>query len=1048
MKKTIGLFAFLIVWGMQVCFAQTREITGKVIDKNDRLPIPGVSVIVKGNPSNGTATDINGNFTLKIGENDILVFTYIGMKSQEAVTKGKTQLFIEMEADSETLDEVMVVAYGTAKKSSFTGSAVSIGSKKMESRPLSNALKALEGASAGVQFNAGSGQPGEAPSIRIRGFGSVNASNSPLYVVDGVPLSGAMSSINTDDIESISILKDAASSALYGNRAANGVVLITTKKGKKEKLNFNIKINQGITTRGIPEYELVNAYEYVPLMWESYRNSMVFREENPLSYDEASRIASGLVAGQDGIMDLLVNNPFNVPDDQLVNTDGTLNPNANLLYPEDLDWEDAIKRTGYRHDYTISGSGGTDKTDFYMSLGYTDEEGYAIRTKMERMTARANINIQPKTWVKAGLNLSGTLAKGSEIGSTGSASYKNPFYFSRRIGPIYPIHKHTANGDYLLDDLGNKQYEWDNRGASASPGRHIVAERDWDRNSYKRNELTARTYVELNLWKGLKFSANISYDFRNNLNGTYDNPHVGDGSPSGRANRTNYRYDTWNYNQLLTYQNSFGAHNFDLLVGHESFDKNYEYFYGMKQGLVAEGNTELINFTTINSLTSYTKQYRTEGYLARANYNYADKYYLSASFRRDGSSRFYKDARWGNFWSVGVSWRMDQESFVRDIRWIDQLKLRASYGQVGNDNILDSDGYEVWYAWQNLYSINNNGNEPGFVQNVEAGNSELEWESNNNLDVALEFSVLNRIRGTLEYFYRKSDNLLFTVPLPLSSGITSQWQNIGAMYNKGIEFQLNADAIVKGGFKWNIDFNLTHFKNEITKLPQEEIISGTKKLMKGRSMYDFWLRDYMGVNPDNGDAIYRKDILDTEGNKTGETTTNNPNEASYYYCGTAIPKVYGAITNSFSYKGIDLSFLFTYQIGGKVYDGAYANLMSSGYGSSLHKDIKKRWQKPGDITDVPRLDDGNTSLLVGSSTTRWLTDASYLALKSATLSYTLPKSILTRLDITSVRVYVSGENLFMLTKRKGMNPQYSFAGTTSNVYSPARLFTVGINIAF
>lgn len=1048
MKKTIGLFAFLIVWGMQICFAQTREITGKVIDKNDKLPIPGVSVIVKGNSSNGTATDINGNFTLKITDNDILVFTYIGMKSQEVATKGKTQLSIEMESDSETLDEVMVVAYGTTKKSSFTGSAVSIGSQKMEHRPLSNALKALEGASAGVQLNPGSGQPGESPTIRIRGFGSVNASNSPLYVVDGTPLSGAMSSINSDDIESISILKDAASSALYGNRAANGVVLITTKKGKKDKLSFNIKVNQGITTRGIPEYDLVNAYEYVPLMWEAYRNSMVFRDENPLSYDNASRIASGLVDGKDGIMKLLVNNPFNVADDQLVNTDGTLNPNAKLLYPEDLDWEDAIKHTGYRHDYTISSSGGSDKTDFYLSLGYTNEEGYAIATKMERMTARANINIQPKSWIKTGLNLSGALAKSSQVGSTSSASYKNPFYFSRRIAPIYPIHKHKANGEYLLDELGNKQYEWENRGNAASPGRHIVAERDWDRNSYKRNELTARTYIELELWKGLKFSTNISYGLRNNLNSTYDNPHVGDGSPAGRANRTNYRYDSWNYNQLLTYQNSFGSHNIDLLVGHESYDKQYEYFYGMKQGLVAEGNTELVNFSTINSLTGYTSQYRTEGYLARANYNYADKYYLSASFRRDGSSRFYKDARWGNFWSIGASWRMDQESFIRNIHWIDQLKLRASYGQVGNDNVLDADGDEVWYAWQNLYNINNNGTEPGFIQDTEAGNKKLEWESNNNLDVALEFSVLNRIRGTFEYFYRKSDNLLFTVPLPLSSGVTSQWQNIGAMYNAGIEFQLNADAIVKGGFKWNIDFNLTHFKNEITKLPQEEIISGTKKLMKGRSIYDFWLRDYIGVNPENGDAIYRKDILDADGNKTGETTTNNPNQASYYYCGSAIPKVYGAITNNFSYKGIDLSFLFTYQIGGKIYDGAYANLMSSDYGSSLHKDIKKRWQKPGDITNVPRLDSGKNSYLVGSSTTRWLTDASYLALKSATLSYTLPKSVLTRLDLSSIRVYVSGENLFMLTKRKGMNPQYSFAGTTSNAYSPARLFTVGINIAF
>lgn len=1045
MKKVIGLFVFLFMLGIQFSIAQERQITGKVISMEDGSALPGVTVMVKGTTI-GVATDIDGRYSLKVGNNATLVFSFVGMKSQEVQVGNKNVVDVKLVPESETMDEVLVVAYGTTKKSSFTGSAVSVGQKQMESRPLANAIKVLEGASAGVQFNAGSGQPGASPSIRIRGFGSINASNEPLYVVDGVPFEGALASINPDDIENISILKDASSSALYGSRAANGVVMITTKKGRNDHLTFNVKVNQGITTRGIPEYKTVGTNGYYPLMWESYRNSLI--SGSGYSYEEASQIASGLVTGKKGIADLLVNNPYNVPANEIVGVDGKLNPNAQLLYPGDLDWEDAIKRTGYRADYTISASGGNDKTDYYFSLGYMNEDGYAIKTKMERMTARANVNIQPRKWLKAGANLATSLANSTEIGSTGSASYKNPFYFSRNIGPIYPIYKHDATGAFVLDNLGEKIYEWDNRGAGASPGRHIVAEREWDSNSYKRNEVNVRTYIDLYLYKGLKFTANVGYDLRNNLNGTYDNPHVGDGAPAGRANRTNYRYDMWNYNQLLSYENSINNHSFDVLIGHESFNKCYKYFYGMRQSLVAEGNDELVNFTTTNSLTSYTRDYRTEGYLARVNYNYDNKYYLSGSFRRDGSSKFYKDARWGNFWSVGASWRMDQEEFIKNLKWIDQLKIRASYGQVGNDGVLDSDGYDVWYAWQNLYDINNNANEPGFVQSVVAGNRSLEWESNNNFDVAIEYGFLNRIRGTVEYFHRKSDNLLFNVPLPLSSGVISQWQNIGSMYNEGVEFQINADAIVKNGFKWNIDFNLTHIKNEITELPQKEIVSGTKKLMKGHSIYDYWLREYMGVNPTNGDALYKKDILDVNGNVVGTTTTSDPSAASYYYCGSAIPKVYGAMTNNFSYKGLELSFLFTYQLGGKTYDGTYANLMSSKYGSALHQDIEKRWQKPGDITDVPRLDDGNTSYLVAGSTSRWLTDASYLALKNAVISYNLPHNWVSKIDLSAIRVYVSGENLFMWTKRKGMNPQYSFAGTTSNVYSPARLFTLGINIAF
>ena len=1021
-----------------LAYAQNINVSGKVTDAQTGESVPFASIQVKGTMT-GTATDADGNYTISVPRNAILVFSSIGYLNQEAAVEGRGVINIMLAPDTESLEELVVVAYGTVNKKDFTGSAASLDSKKLEVRPVTNATNALEGLTSGVQFTSASGQPGSSGSIRIRGFGSINADSAPLYVVDGVPFDGSISNINSDDIESITVLKDAASSALYGARAANGVVLITTKKGRSEKITFNVRVNHGFSVRGIPEYERLDAYQYVPMEWEIMRNGFLTAGTYKTTA-EANAAASASIMGTSG----LNNNPFNVADAQVV-TDGALNSSAKLLYPDDLDWQKAVERLGHRQEYTVSAGGAGQKSDYYFSLGYLNDQGYAIRSYMERFNARMNVNVQPKKWLKAGLNMAGTMANGNSSNTGSSTGYINQFYFARNIGPIYSIHKHNPDGSYVYDDLGEMVFEWDKRGGGASQGRHIVAETLWNDNLYKRDILNTRAYVDFIFFEGLKLSINAGYDTRNYLNTSFDNPHVGDGAPAGRADNEHYRYDTMNFNQLLTYNKTFGGHSVDLLVGHESYRNMYHYFRGFRQGLVAEGNAELVNFTTTNSLTGYSNIYTTEGYLARANYNFNHRYYLSASFRRDASSRFYKDARWGNFWSIGGSWRIDQEPFMAAVPWVSAAKLRASYGSVGND------GTSSWYQWQSLYSINRNANTPGFLQSATAGNKDIQWEKNMSFDVALEFGLFrDRITGQVEWFHRVSDNLLFSVPLPTSSGLTSQWQNIGTMFNQGIEVQLGADIVRTKDFTWNVGVNFSHLKNEITKLPQEEIIDGTKKYMVGHSMFDFWMYEWAGVDPETGDSMYYVGGYDENGNYTGKdrTTTNDYTKADKYYVGTSIPKFYGSLSNTFTLGNFSLSALLTFGVGGLKYDTTYGSLMSySNYGSSLHVDMLNRWQKPGDVTTVPRADmQRNTYQNQGSS--RWLTSASYLNIRNVSLSYSFPRRWAEAIDLSGIQLFGSVENLHLFCARKGMDPQYNFGGTSYNAYSPARTMSIGVNFQF
>ncbi|MGY0039689.1 SusC/RagA family TonB-linked outer membrane protein [Pedobacter sp. NJ-S-72] len=570
--------------------------------------------------------------------------------------------------------------------------------------------------------------------------------------------------------------------------------------------------------------------------------------------------------------------------------------------------------------------------------------------------------------------------------------------------------------------------------------------------------MSARTYGEITFLKDFKFTQKLNVDVTNFSANGYNNKFVGDGAPSGAADNVRSTTTSFTSTQVLNYNKTIEKSNFDFLAGHENYKYDYSYLTGERNGQVLDGNTELINFTTTSDLNGYKNVYNLESYFTQLNYNYDGKYFANGSFRRDGSSKFGPNTRWGNFFSLGASWLISAENFMKNTTWVDYLKLRTSYGSVGNDRLLDADGREIYYNYKSYYSLNyNNNKEGGLVINT-LETPALKWETNYSTDIALEYGLFkNRLRGTLEVFDRRSNNLLFNVPNPLSSGVSTIARNVGSMYNKGIEIEIGGDIIKRKNFKWDANINWTAVKNRITQLADETpvIVSGTKQLEVGHSRYDFWLRKWAGVDPADGLSLYVRDknipAGDASKNRTinGVDYTTDQSKAEFGYAGTAIPKFAGSITNTFSYKDFQFSFMVNYQVGGKVYDSSYGGLMSYGsYGGALHVDALNAWKNPGDITNVPRLDVVRTSVSNNAASDRWLIDASYLAFRSATFSYSLPKALIAKAELKSARVYVGGENLFLLSKRKGLDPSSSYTGTVSAGYSPTRTITLGLNVAF
>lgn len=1034
----MALTAFLFFTGQLLA---QKVVTGKVTDDKGN-PVPNASVLVKGT-STGTTTKSDGTYSLTVPAGaTTLVFSSVGMGIQEVPIGSGSVVNASMISTAQDLTEVVVtVPYGTVKKTAFTGSEGTITAKTIEKQQVTSVTRMLEGLVPGIISTNGGGQPGAGASVIIRGIGSINASSSPLYVLDGVAYDGSISALSTDEIESVTVLKDAAAAALYGARAANGVIMITTKRGKKGRPAVSLTVRNGYMSRAIPEYDRVGIKDYYELMWETIRNNYLYAA-SPQTPAQAGQTASNTLTGANG----LVYNAYNVPGNTLVDpATGKLNPNAQLLYQDS--WEDALYRTAGRQNVNLNISGANDKTDYFLSFGYLNEDGIVKFTGYKRYNGRLNVNSQATNWLKAGLSIDGSLADQASLLSTGTFT-SNPFYYTRIMGPIYPVWQRDASGNFIVDPLtGKNALDWgrpDQMGVRPyAPNSNLLGSLELDDRSSKVFNGNANAYIDVKLPYGFSFKTTLGTNFWDNMATTYQNNQFGDAdNVDGRSTKSNTRQFSLTLNEVLTWNKSFGNHNLRVLGGHENYRYKVNFLTATRIGFPFPGTSELDNAATAEGSGSNEDNHRIESWFSNVSYDYMNRYLLSASFRTDGSSRFEESKRWGQFYSVGLGWRISQEKFLQNVDWLSELKLRASYGEQGNENI------PLYYAWQALYELGwNNANYSGAIIGA-IPNVDLVWESNQTTNVGVDFGLFrNRLQGTVEYFNRVSDNLLFPVPLAPSVGARQFTDNVGTMSNKGIEISLGYNVIRKTNFDWRIDVNFTHFKNEITKLPQEEIISGVFKMVEGKSRYEFWLREFAGVDASTGEALYYKDILDVDGKPTGErTVTRTFTDGSYYYQGSAIPDFTGGLTNSFRYKNFDLSFLITFSKGGKFLDGNYQSLMHRGtLGSHLHTDILNRWQQPGDITNVPKLQNTNTDN--DGTSSRFIFDGSYLNIKNITLSYTMPRQVLSRLGgIAGLQIFANVDNAWLFTKHKGMDPQRSITGTSDFSYTPFRTMTVGLNL--
>lgn len=1046
MKKLTYLL-FCLILGIGMATAQTTKVTGTVISADDNEPIIGASIVVKGTMV-GTVTDFDGAFSLDVPSSaKTLVVSYVGMKTQEIEVK--SNLRILMQTDNQSLDEVVVVAYGTAKKESFTGSAEIIKNEKIEKRTVANVSKALDGLVAGVQTTSGSGQPGSGSSVVIRGFGSIKASQNPLYVVDGIPYDGNINAINPNDIESMTVLKDASAGALYGSRGANGVVMITTKKGKDGALLVNLKANWGIASRAIPRYETMDERGYLETIFQSYKNDQI--ASNGLSPEAASVAAlTAMGSGAKAIFGTnQMYNPFNFPIAELIDpVTGKVRSDATLRYHED--WMDeATANNPLRQEYVLNMSGSQNKTKYMFSLGYLNEDGLLKTTNFQRYTGRINVDTEYKNWLTAGLSTNFAHTK-SNTSQTSTSASSNIFYSAQLMAPIFPVHQLDENGQIMYGADGAPMFDYGStRPAGANANFNSIATLFDDKYGTNDDNVSGRTYISLGDLKdgplqGLKLTANFGFDYVNRNNFTYYNPYFGNAaSVKGMLAKSNYRYFSYTFNQLLTYDRKFNdKHHIDFLAGHEYYDYEVSSLSATKSGFPFGGIYELAGATTITDASSLKDSYTIESYLFRANYDYMDKYYLSASFRTDGSSRFNKDYRWGKFWSVGANWRMNNEAFLSDVDWLNNLSVKASYGVQGNDNV------GTLYAWQSFYDLGwpNASMSGALVSSLE--NTNLKWEQNGNLNVGVEAKVFDRFSASIEWYNRKTTDMLLDYPMASSLGFDSYLKNIGSMRNTGWDITLNGRLVNTNDFTWDLTLMGSTIKNKVLHLADKpEIISGNYIIKEGETINSFYTAKSAGVDPATGSQLYWVWDTDENGNPGEPYISSNINKAtaSKQIMGSRIPNLYGSFTNDFKYKGFDLSIMCTYSIGGKVLDSVYNTFMYGNYvGQAKHKNLERAWKQPGDITDVPKIEIGKAYPITDAD----LINASYLAIKNITLGYSLPTRLTKGMFMKDIRFTATADNLVLFSHLKGMDPQYNFSGGTTFVYTPSRTISFGVDVKF
>lgn len=1096
MKKLFLLLTAVLITAA-CAMAQSKVVSGTVVSAADDEPLAGATVMPIGG-GQGTSTDIDGNFSLTVPDkvNELNV-SYVGFNTRKvAVSSGK--MTIKLESSENSLDEVMVVAYGTAKKSAFTGSATVISNDAIEKTQVTNVLDALSGKVAGLQLSNASGAPGSSsPTIRIRGFSSMNAGNSPLVIVDGTPYSNDINTLNANDIESMTVLKDAASNALYGARGANGVILITTKRAKLGEAKVTVDAKWGVNMRATQDYDYIkdpaqyyetyyrSLYNYATTAPEKVTNPSTGEEENigGLGYgaDQAYIWANNNLTADNAYG--LGYNVYTMPAGQyLIGTNGKLNPAATLgrivtnkgasYFVTPDNWLDETYKHSLRQEYNVSVTQGNDKSNFFASVGYLKNDGIIVaRSDFQRFTARLNADVQAKPWLKVGARGSYSHivmnAMDSEEGN--SASTSNIFAAATGIAPIYPLYIRDAAGNVMVDKFGNTRYDYGS-GDNAGLKRPVFGDSNaidamiLDTNKVEGNNFNGAAFVEVRFLKDFKFTSNNNVNLQEMRQTLVTNPYYGQyATQNGVVAKYHTRSVDYTYQQLLTWNHKFGKHNVDALLGHEWFKTTYYYLYGSKSSMFDRDNEELAGAIIKGNANSYTTEYNNEGWIFRGQYDYDSKYFFSGSFRRDASSRFHPNHRWGNFWSLGGAWIISKESFLQDVTWLDMLKVKASYGEQGNDNIGN-------FRYTNTYNIVNSNNMPGATPDS-MGNEDITWEKNGNFNAGVEFSMFNgRFTGNIEAFYRKTSDMLMFFPLPSSFGYTGYYDNIGDMKNTGVEIELGGTPIKTKNFKWDVNFNMTWYKNRISKLPEDRkgqkgyifkddfkldpaygYSSGNYFYGEGESMYSFYTYKYAGVNKENGKALYYKNVYNDKGDVIGTETTDDYTKASRYIVGTALAPVYGGFSTSFAYRDFDLSLAFNYQIGGKVYDSGYAQLMGTPYDSSkggnIHSDMLNAWSPENPDSDIPRNMFGQQ--YTNATSDRFITDASYLSLENINFGYTLPTKLVRKAYLSKVRIYLACDNVWVWSKRQGLDPRQSFTGGNNNTYyAPIRTISGGLTVEF
>ena len=1045
MRKLTLLWTYLFLIGVGLVNAQSKSISGKVISAEDGEPVIGASVMVKGTTT-GAITGVSGDFTIKLPNNsNVLIISFIGMESVEV--EAKPGMIVKIKSSASELQEVIVTGYGSAKKTSFTGSAAVVTAKKIGNRQVSDVSKALQGTMAGVQASSVSGQPGTAATLRIRGVGSISSASSPLYVVDGIPVESSLHSINSADIESITVLKDAAANSLYGARGANGVVLITTKRGKSGKTKVTLDTRFGFNQRAIPAYDVVSDKgQWMELLWESLKNNAVTAgNSNPTQW-----ASNNLLVETKGF------NPFtNVPTDQVVGIDGKLNPSAIAAWNDN--WLEDPYQNGFRQEDVVTISGGDGKSSYYLSLGYLDENSYITASDFKRYTTRAKIDQEVSSWLKVGTNLSyAKVYMNNPWSSSTSSSYSNIFMFGQQNPPIYPIYKYDkATGKPILDSNGNKQYEFS---TPYSPGTNPLSalENDMDDSDY--DYTTALGYADISFLKNFKLKLNIQAENIGHFSNSFQTPIGGDAlNVGGRNTKNASKVFSLTSQQLMTYINTFGKHNVDILIGHESKSQKNNYLYAQKENFLIPTNPELTNAGRLLDASSYDQRYSLESYLSRVLYDYEGKYFLSGSLRYDGSSRFAPESRWGGFWSLGGSWLVNKETFMNQVDWIDELKLKASYGTQGNDGILDSDGYLLYNLYQDQYNVSPDGSGGVAVTWAIRGNRNLQWEKSENFNTGIEFKFWDKVFGSFEYYQKITRDLLYQKPLATSQGLPNWiYDNAISIKNNGIEIELGVDIFKTNDFSWQVKGNLTTQKNTILELPIDKdpegkgYVAGSYWYKVGGSIYDFYTYRSAGVDPATGKALWYAEVKDAEGVVTGDKVVTEYGSASRYQLGkSALPTFYGGFESTLTFKGLDFSIQGAYQDGGYGWDTQYQGLMSTmeNASSGVHADVlARRWTTPGQITDVPRLEYGLSQQ--NSTSDRFIIKRSYVSINNITLGYTLPERLTKRISVDKIRLYATCDNVALWSARQGYDPRIYISGAGTYAYGAMRTYSLGLNINF